>query len=275
MNYFKKFTDFCGGFLAFTAIMYLIKEFSAFAKGEEMKTLEKLKLFFDPREVNDYRGFLILILLLAVSVVAGRVFHRLPYISFAVSLFPFFQAINLYSTDKISNDEYPMLYLIFASLHTLGSIIHAVYLDGLDGKRRGFMCANVCGGAIALFGTWLWFFAKKTAAYADPFAMDIGKLEMRISAAAKEGFQRLILDIALMVAVSVLVSILLRDVYFIDAILALFPFAYTVRVVLIKDALPLFGELMLGLSLLYLVSRVLLVAFEPMRPLKKASEKRE
>ena len=79
--------------------------------------------------------------------------------------------------------------------------------------------------------------------------------------------------IALMVAVSVIISLILRDVYFIDAILAIIPFVYSVRIVLIKNALPLFGVLMLGLSLFSLVSRVLLVAFEPMRPMKGASKK--
>ena len=274
MNYFKKFTDFCGGFLAFAAIMYLIKEFSAFAKGEKIETLEKLKLFLSPKEVADYRGFLILILLLAVSVAAGRIFHRLPYISLAVSLLPFFQAIDLYSMGKIHDEDRPMLYVIFASIHTLGNVIHAVYLDSVDGKRRGFVCANICGGAMTVFGVWLWFFAKKVALYEDPFSMtDIGKLEMRISVAAKEGFQRFILDIALIVAVTVIVSLLLRDVYFVDAALALVPFVYAIRIVLIKDALPIFGELMLGLTLFYFVARLMLVAFEPMRPMKSVSKK--
>ena len=276
MNYFKKFTDFCGGFLAFAAIMYLIKEFSAFAKGEKLETIEKLKLFFDPKEVADYRGFLILILLLAVSVVAGRIFHRLPYISFAVSLLPFFQAINLYSMGKIGDEDRPMLYVIFASIHTLGNVIHAVYLDTTDGKHRGFVCAGICGGAITGFGVWLWFFSKKVALYEDPFSMmDIGKLEMRISVAAKEGFQRFILDIALIVAVTVIISLLLRDVYFIDAALALVPFIYSIRIVLMKNELPIFGELMLGLTLFYFVSRLMLVAFEPMREMKGISKKAE
>jgi hypothetical protein len=167
-----------------------------------------------------------------------------------------------------------MLYIVLGLLHIVGNIIHSLLLDRADGKRRAFICANVCGGAIVGFAAWLWLKLRGLAAYDDPFeAEELSRLDLKISIAAEEDFQKLIFNIAVMIAITVLISILLRDIYFIDAILALVPLVYCVYIVLLKDKLILFGELMLGATFFYFVCRMLLMIFEPMRTPKKQNRK--
>ena len=108
MSYFKKFTDFCAGVAAFVAAVFFIRKYMVFEPEEPPTTLPgvstdeigetleavtekfpgKLEQFLTPDAYNDYSLLLPLIFLLLLSAILGRVFARLPYVCFAISLLP-------------------------------------------------------------------------------------------------------------------------------------------------------------------------------------------
>ena len=268
MSYFKRFTNFCGGFVAFAALLHLIGEYMMFKAPEAEGLMGKLKEFLDIEQTADFRGYAIMFALFVLSVIVGRVFERVPYISLLVSLLPLYQTVNLLSSGKLV--KCPALYLFLAILHTAGNVIHAIVLDRADGRRRGFVSAGVLGAAMSLGGVWLWNRANEMSTYEDPFAMEeLGRVELKIAIASQDGFQELILKLAVMVGVSVLISLILRDIYFIDAILSAVPLVYTIQKVLLMDKLVIFEELTIILCALYFGTRVALAVFEPMRVKKK------
>ena len=271
MAYFKRFTNFCGGFVAFMAILHLIAEYMSFKLTDDEMALGKTKVFFNAERPEAYRGYVIMIALFALSIIVGRVFERLPYVTLAVSLLPLYQTVNLFAGGKF--ERFSTLYLLLAVLHTVGSIAHALVLDKADGKRRGFITAAVLGTILSAAGVWVWRRASDLLAYEDPLALEgLSKFELDLAVAAELGAHELILDIAIMIAISVVISLILRDIYFVDAILAVVPLVYAVNKVLVKGQLEIFRELTLILCTLYFVVRVALVAFEPMIPAKKSKK---
>ena len=58
MGYFKRFTDFCSGFSAFTAIMFLFRRYMTYKFEDDVLGIrEKLKIFFaeDINEKNAHK----------------------------------------------------------------------------------------------------------------------------------------------------------------------------------------------------------------------------
>ena len=147
MSYFKRFTNFCGGFVAFAAILHLIGAYMSFEAIEAEGTLGKLKEFLDVKQDGNFRGYAIMALLFLLSAALGRIFERLPYVTLAVSLFPLYQTVELYSSGALVN--FPSLYLILSIFHALGNIVYALALDRADGKRRAFVSAAVLGTMIS------------------------------------------------------------------------------------------------------------------------------
>ena len=269
MSYFKRFTNFCGGFVAFAAILHLIGAYMSFEAIEAEGTLGKLKEFLDVKQDGNFRGYAIMALLFLLSAALGRIFERLPYVTLAVSLFPLYQTVELYSSGALVN--FPSLYLILSIFHALGNIVYALALDRADGKRRAFVSAAVLGTMISAGGVWLWRRANELKVYDDPEVIgeELSGANAKIALAAQDGFQKLILKIAIMIAISVLISLLLRDIYFIDAILSVVPLAYALNKVLLRGEIAVFGVFVLTLCVMYFAARVAIMVFEPMR-VKKA-----
>lgn len=273
MSYFKRFTDFCGGFIAFAAVLHLIGEYMTFKLPEEDIASGKLRTFLDAERAENYRGYVIMVALFALSVLVSVIFERLPYVTLAISLLPLYQTVDLFSNGKF--ERFSILYLLLAVLHTAGSIIHALVLDKSDGKRRGFICAGMLGVMMSAGGVWVWRKAGELLVYEDPFTVEgLSRTELQIATAAKDGVHALVLNVAVMIAASVVLSLILRDIYFIDAILSAVPLFYAVNKALLHGQLVLFEEFILILCALYFVTRVAIVAFEPMRDTPKGAKKR-
>ena len=267
MNYFKRFTNFFGGFAAFAAILHLIGEYMTFKLPEGKEEASKLGEFLSAEQTEFFRGYVVLAALFVISAILGRLFERLPYVTLAVSLLPLYQTVSLYADGKLEN--FPALYLLFAILHTSGSAVHALVLDKRDGGRRGFISAAVLGTAMSAGGLWLWKKIGEFSSLEDQLAIEeLGRVDTQIASASSESLQKLVLTIVIMVAASVAISLILKDIYFIDAILALVPFVYAVDKVLLDEKIAIFGELTIILCALYLAVRILLVIFEPMRDAK-------
>ncbi|MBQ7383777.1 MAG: hypothetical protein IJV72_03185 [Clostridia bacterium] len=262
MSYFKRFTDFCAGFTAFHSIIYLIGQFMSFRPtGDDVGMLEKLKLFLAKDHPKSHRDFVILIALLVLSVIVGRIFERLPYISMVFSLLPMIKIILMFCDDKLS--DRPMLYIILGILHVSGNVVHAAVLDKADGKRRAFVSTNIFGVAVFTLGLALKTHAAKLTLLDETAIAELGALDLKILEGVESGIYEVIFKLGLFVLISVAVSLILRDIYFLDVIFAAFPLALTVYL-LNADKLTAFPAVVLAVIFLYFAFRVLVLATEPM-----------
>ena len=253
MSLFKKFTDFCAGIAAFVGGLFLLQKYMAFKPLdlEEYKNYltnqsnfdnmdisieeiteapSKLRQFFDPDIINlDYRVMLILVLALIISVLAGVIFRRLPYVCFFFSLFP--TVITVYMFGKSLPVTQIGLFFAAAALHVAGNVIDAIIRDKEDGRHRLFVTAKVSilfPAALCLFFTQI---VKKVEAIPDeaineklPIFRDI-KIELaepaNIEILKKLGWGFIIIFV---------ICLLLYNVYFVDVTLSAIPLVYSVYV---------------------------------------------
>ena len=266
MSYFKRFTDFCAGFTAFHAIIYLLGQFMSFNPADAEGIKEKLKLFLAKDAAKDHRAYVILIALLIFSVAVSLIFERLPYIGFAVSLLPISQILLMYVDKKLY--EQPMLYVILGILHVSGNILYSLSLDKADKKRRAFICTTVFGVAIFSAALWLKKHTEELLMLEDDAISELGVKDKLILLETENSAHTILFKIGVIVLCTVLLSIILRDIYFIDVIASAVPFGYTLYLISFEK-LTLFAPIALAVTFFYFVCRILLLTSEPMaKPFK-------
>ena len=270
MNYFKRFSDFCALFAIAAASVYTLRKFISFNPANAEGFKEKLKLFFSKEYSRDYRAYVILIILLAASVIIGRILERFPYVGFALSLAPMLQILLMLGDGKLY--ERPMLYLILGIAHLLGGIVHSLYLDRSDEKRRAFICVNLAGVALAGVGFWIWRRASLLNLLDEEAVSELGARDSAILLSLEDGAPSIILKLSVILLIGVALSIILRDVYFIDTIVAAVPFAYSAYLVS-NEKLSLFPLTVLMITLIYFSFRLLVMLCEPMSKKKFLSKK--
>ena len=284
MSLFKKFTDFCAGIAAFVGGLFLLQKYMAFkpldleryknyltnqSKFENMdisieeitEAPSKLRQFFDPDIINlDYRVMLILVLALIISVLAGVIFRRLPYVCFFFSLFP--TVITVYMFGKSLPVTQIGLFFAAAALHVAGNVIDAIIRDKEDGRHRLFVTAKVSilfPAALCLFFTQI---VKKVEAIPDeaineklPIFRDI-KIELaepaNIEILKKLGWGFIIIFV---------ICLLLYNVYFVDVTLSAIPLVYSIYV-FYASKLTFLPFVFLTLSLICFLTNLALCVFE-------------
>ena len=284
MSLFKKFTDFCAGIAAFVGGLFLLQKYMAFKPLdlEEYKNYltnqsnfdnmdisieeiteapSKLRQFFDPDIINlDYRVMLILVLALIISVLAGVIFRRLPYVCFFFSLFP--TVITVYMFGKSLPVTQIGLFFAAAALHVSGNVIDAIIRDKEDGRHRLFVTAKVSilfPAALCLFFTQI---VKKVEAIPDevineklPIFRDI-KIDLaepaNIEILKKLGWGFIIIFV---------ICLLLYNVYFVDLTLSAIPLVYSVYV-FYASKLTFLPFVFLTLSLICFLTNLALCVFE-------------
>lgn len=269
MNYLKRFTDFCGVFAAFAALVYVMGQFLIYRpRKEELGMLEKLKLFLSDTNAKNYKAYVVMILLLAISVVVGRIFDRLPFVCLSVSFLPLAQILFMYAEGGLY--ERPMLYVALALIHTSGNILYALSLDKGDGRRRAFLCVNAFGAVISVAAFYMWKRSKELFLMKELSAEEIeamSDVDLELFEGVGESSIEFFFVIALMAGLTVLVSIILRDLYYIDAILCAVPFGYAVFL-FAKEEVEAFAGVTFIILSVYLIFRVLVLLSEPMRKAK-------
>ena len=284
MSLFKKFTDFCAGIAAFVGGLFLLQKYMAFKPLdlEEYKNYltnqsnfdnmdisieeiteapSKLRQFFDPDIINlDYRVMLILVLALIISVLAGVIFRRLPYVCFFFSLFP--TVITVYMFGKSLPVTQIGLFFAAAALHVAGNVIDAIIRDKEDGRHRLFVTAKVSilfPAALCIFFTQI---VKKVEAIPDeaineklPIFKDI-KIELaepaNIEILKKLGWGFIIIFV---------ICLLLYNVYFVDVTLSAIPLVYSIYV-FYASKLTFLPFVFLTLSLICFLTNLALCVFE-------------
>ncbi|MBO5203508.1 MAG: hypothetical protein J6B72_02720 [Clostridia bacterium] len=222
MSYFKKFADFCSGFAAFTALIYLFRQYMTFTPHEETEgSLEKLKQFFSKTDEYDNLLLLILALFFVASVLSSRLFaKRLSFIPVVTALPPLLLAVDMIKAEYIK--EYPMLYVLFGALGVMAAIYECVRMDRADSKRRSAIAVKV----VSLFtAAFCYYVYKKTEelsliSYDGP---EFNPFERELRLYGGDMDIKLLSTAALIYLVLTVISILLTDIYFIDAILSVGP----------------------------------------------------
>ncbi len=268
MNYIKRFTDFCGGFSAFCAIVYAFGQFMSYEPSGDTGIIEKFKHFFFGNYPRNFNAYLVMITLLVVSVAVGCIFERFPFVSLSVSFLPFLWTLFMFASGWLY--DRPMLYLILATVHMAGNIIYALSLDKADGKRRAFLCVNVAGGlfgALCLF-VWRKLEKMKSLEFSEEELEEMSDIDLEIFEGLESESAKLLLIIGIALLVTVALSVILRDLYYVDVILCALPFLYSVKVFFTEE-LTVFGGLVFAATAIYFIFRVLLMLSEPMRKSKK------
>ena len=254
MSYFKRFTDCCAGFALFSALMYLFTQFMAYTPKEEVSSLEKLKLFFSDAPTKDYKYYLPLIGLMALSLLVSLIFHRLPQVTFAVSLLPMLRLVSMYHSEKVY--ERPMLYFILGGLHIVGCLGECVRRDRIDRHRRSAFAVDLAGLLTAGFCLYLYRVAP-TIATGDPYELSFFERKIYYGMADAPVLTFLWVT-ALLFAVLVLLRWLLRDLYYLDALLAIGPACYLIYL-WYADRIPFHGDCIVTLAVIYAVARIIVM----------------
>lgn len=268
MRYYKRFSDFCGGVSAFFALMYLFTQYMSFHPVNVESTKEKLLRFFEEGASKDYRSYLLLVLLLVGALVIGNIFSRFPSVGFLASLFPMAQAMMMLREGKLY--ERPMQHILLGLLFCLGFVADALMRDRVDGKRRAYTLTNLCGVVFALVGVAVsWRSRKLLATELSEEAIEaLSYADLSIYHAAETEDVKILLTFSALIAATVLISLLLRDIYFLDSILAVGPLVYIIYL-FHAEKLTLFPMAILILAAFYFICRMLVMHFEPMRLAKK------
>ena len=222
MGYFKRFSDFCSGFAAFTVLIYLFRQFMVFKPvGDEVGTVEKIKMFLSRTQSLERHLLFVLALMLAVSVLAGWIFKRIPFVSCVFTLPPLAFTVDLIKAEYI--DEYPLLILLLCIIAFLGGAIECIRRDREDGRHRAAWLADIVSAGTAAL---LWYICKnadKLAEFSEEEAMELNYFDYAIYQYSADMNLKILENFAIALVVFVVISLVLSDVYFIDAVLAAVP----------------------------------------------------
>lgn len=228
MTYFKKFTDFCSGFAAFTALIYLFRRFMTFKfEDAEIGFVEKIKLFFSHTAQLEHYMLLLLVVAFIVSVICGRIFARLPFIAIVFCIPPLLISVDMVHAGLIK--EYPMLYIVLSAVATVGAVTDCVCADRRDGKHR---CSHAGNTVSIMFSLFSLYIARKGAELSlvtdEADVLSLTRFEAEIYSALENTDMRFFYVLAVVYAILALIGFIIYDVYFIDACLALAPTAYLI-----------------------------------------------
>lgn len=251
MGYFKRFGDFCAAFGVFAAVMYIFSQYMAFDFEEIESLTEKLKYFFSNEPRKDYRYYIPLILLLVISFTLSTLLHKYPQFTLAVSVLPMIQIITMLDGDKLY--ERPMLYVVLSGAHIAGCLFECIRRDREDNARRAAFAVDLLGLCAAGFCVYVLITADGIA------DLDHGKanifetqLWMLLSYSAPD--LGILKYTAVCFGVLVALRLILRDLYYLDALLSLIPLVSLVYL-WNSEKIPIFGSVLVTLAFVYAISR--------------------
>ena len=249
MSLFKKFTDFCAGIAAFVAGLFLLQKYMVFtpltdaeyirwmadeikygketaSATETLTAPSKISQFFTPEIINeyDYRLLFILIITLVISILIGRIFKRLPYVCFFFSILPAIEITYLFTQQRLYTQI--GLFLICGMLHVAGNVVECILRDKEDGRHRLWVSSRIA----ILFPVAFCLLCTKIA---DRIPLEeIGKKlpifsELAFKLTKPENME-IVTKIGWIYFMIFIVTTLLYNVYFVDAILTAIPVGYTV-----------------------------------------------
>ena len=269
MSYLKKFTDFCGGLAAFLAAVYFIRKYMAYEPPlTDADAPSKLEQFLKPAPNTDYTMLIPLILALALSVVIGRIFARLPYVCLGASIIPALYVAYMYGSNLLFDRRVPII--VLCALHVVGNVAECTLRDREDGRHRlwiGAKITSLSGALLCLFTTKL---ADKPLPSADADPLPLFETEV-ISTMTPENMSALT-TLGWIFLALLAISILLYNVYFIDAIISLIPLGFTIYSTF-AGTLTIAPKVFITISLICTATHLMLAVFENNLSLKEQKGK--
>ena len=276
MSLLKKLTDFCGGIAAFMGGLFLIQKYMAFKPKTDEEYIAwlsekakdstesisavaeapgKLSQFFNSAHAgNDYRPIAILTALLIVAVLVSRVVARLPYVGFIVSLFPATMSMYLFCNNALFNQ--PSLFVLLSLALLFGNAAECIIRDRQDGKHRLWLCAKITMLLPSLL-------CLTFAILSKVLSKAIFNLSVfyNLTTNIPPNVFKIFITVGIMYFIILIISSLLLDVYFIDAVLSVIPLIYlTYQIYCINFSI--FIPVLLLLAIVCFFTNLLLCIFE-------------
>ena len=240
MSYFKKFCDLIGGIGAFFATVFVLGKYMSFDPKDLEEGQSKLKFFFSNDNSSEYRQYLVFIGLIVLTIVVGQICKKLPWMSLAVSVLPMCQAMSMLYCALFYNNAF--FYVAICAIMIVGNLYEVMLLDKERGKSRTALAARI----IALLGAALAGISIKLSS----LAAHINELSLGEEGLAEEHYElignvkpfgvmllkdtvyekeiKALIFFAAAFALCILIGLLVRKAYFIEAILSFVPFAFSV-----------------------------------------------
>lgn len=254
MRYFKRFGDFCSGFACFAALICLFTEFMTNKFEDGMGFKEKIKFFFEGSERVGYKLMLILATMLVISILASVVLKRIPYVTLLFSVPPLMLSVDMVKEEYIEN--YPMMYILFCGISVLSGVWECISMDRGDGGHR----LAYAGDAVALVASasafLIWKRVEAVSSMEDADILELNVFDLEIYENLESVDTKIFLILACSFLGVAVVSLLLKDIYFVDAILAAVPFAVTVYM-WSAGKLTVHSELVFTASAVYFAVRLI------------------
>lgn len=255
MSAIKKFSVFCGGFAAFSAAIYLFGQFMSYDPRveEELSILDRFKMFLSREPVKDYYLYLMLLGLLLLTLALSLIFRKHPWIGFAASILPLLRLMSMFSSEKLY--ERPMLYVLLCVVQSAGLLYECIRMDRADGKRRAAFGTDL----VALIGILLCFYTVAQAeivATLDPSTLpDLSFFQQKLYFHLEDADLSVFYRPAIALGATLILRWILRDVYFLDAVLAVVPAVYSIWL-FNTEAFPFHGILFVTLTVIYAIARI-------------------
>lgn len=268
MGHVKRFGDFCAAFATFAAAMFMFRQFMGLDFGEVEGIVEKLKYFFSNEPRREYRYYLALFAFFALSFTVSTVFHKLPFLTLAVTALPMLQTVIMLDGEYIY--ERPMVFVVLSVIHSACCLYECIRRDGEDKGRRSALALDLFGLSIAAFCGYVLYISKGIA---EVEFEHISVIEKTLYSAVVyfEADLRWFKIIAVTFCVMALVRIILRDIYYVDAFLSLVP-AVGCAYLWFSDKIPVFGSTLFALTVAYAMGRIAVMLFCKPRLEKKQKE---
>ncbi len=238
MSLFKKFTDFVGGIGAFFATLYFMGQYMAYDPGELEEGVSKLDKFLSADGPREYRQYVIWVLLVALSIACSILLKKYPAITLSISALQFIHIMNcIYISMVYDHKEF---YIFVSAIVFCGNLFEAVHTDKKEGRRQTFCGAGIFGVfSIVLSAAALFISSFVKSTYEKFLNSELTEEELDLERLMKalgidiikevpEKEADVLLFVIIALAVGVVISYLLKEVYFIDVITAAVPFVYVV-----------------------------------------------
>lgn len=259
MGQVKRFGDFLAGFGAFAAFMYMFRQFMSYDFKEIEGMGEKLKYFLSGEPTKEYRFYFALFLTFAISCALSCAFHKLPYVALAVSSVPLIQTVIMFDEEYLY--ERPMVFVIISIAHCATCLFECIRRDRDDRGCRAALGLDLFGLSAAAFCGYVLFISKGIA---EIDAEKVNVIEKTLYTAVTQPEANVLYSdlIIILIAFCVLalLRILLRDLYYIDAALAVALAVFSVYR-WNAEKITVFGSVLCFMAVAYAVGRLAVMLF--------------
>ncbi len=279
MSLFKKFTDFCAGVAAFVGGLFIIQKYMAFKPKTDAEYIQwisknpdyskeyvetvteapgKFSQFTTPALTRniDYRPLILLVVLFIVAIAIGRIVKKYPHVCFAVSLLP---AISVaYFVFQGTLQTQPGLFITLSFLFVLGNLVECILRDKEDGGHRLWIASRISITVPAF--ACLAFTVLPMIISTKEIKKDLIAFP-ELLFGVNDTVTEILVIAGIMFATVLLISTLLYNVYFVDAVLSAVPLGYLIFV-LYGEKFTAFTSMLLFCAVICFTSCLLLCLFE-------------